>query len=779
MPLGGSPPCRPPEQRLLPQGTQASGRTHSPTRRSGRSSPAARASRLVAPRARSAAPFGAVGPRAALRVYVSPALVPDSHLVPRALFQRGGTGVSGAPQAPGTRRAGEARRNRPTVPLTDRSLLTAQIKDRNPIEEIVRERVPLLKQQGALWVACCPFHDEKTPSFKVDPRRGTWRCYGACAEGGDVFDFVKRFDHVEFREAQEILAARAGVELPRHDSARARAERTRADHLRGVLARAEAFFVRELRSPSGATALAYLRDRGLTDATIDAFGLGWAPAGGEVLVRRAREAGAPLDLLEEAGLARVNDRGAPYDFFRGRLTIPIRALPSRGEPRGATVGFGARRLGDEPDGPGRSAGPKYVNTPETPLFHKGRLVYGLDGALEAARRERHVILVEGYTDVMAAHQVGLRHVAAVLGTATTPDHAALLRRTGARRVTLCFDGDAAGDRASWRALAGLLGLNVQLDVVRIPAGEDPCDLLVRSGADAFLEHVERASDWFEFVLEGVAAAEGRERYGAIDQALTLLEALPAVERADRVAGLARALGITAEALEDQARTLPQRRAEERARERARRRAAVEERGRPDSSAAGDDSHAPVSPADARQARLERQAWERLAGALLLAGDVEDAELLGRARARAAQCPDEDLRGLLEVVLAALDEEGALPELGELLDRLGEHPARGRVVPLLDLAESAESPRALLEGELAFLDRAEERRIVASERARFAEDDSEQENLRLKGLHELLRRSRIQGAAATAGAGVHASRGAPEGGDSTDGLGVPPGGGLLR
>ena len=281
------------------------------------------------------------------------------------------------------------------------------IKLRAPIEEIVGERVPLV-QKGRVFWACCPFHDEKTGSFKVDPERGTWYCFGACRKGGDVISFLQESDGVTFMDALEILASRVGVTLPRR-----RPRRTvEGDKGLAALAFADQWYQRQLSGPAGREARGYLERRGITRSAIEAFGLGFAPTG-RAFLDAAHAEGIRFEDLESTGLARRGEDGSVYSFFRGRLMIPIRDLSSQ------TVAFGARRLSE-----GEHAGPKYVNTPETTYFHKGRLVYALDRAIESVRRAGHLVLVEGYTDVIAAHQAGVPFVAAVLGTATTSDHAA-------------------------------------------------------------------------------------------------------------------------------------------------------------------------------------------------------------------------------------------------------------------------------------------------------------------------------------------------------------------
>ena len=333
----------------------------------------------------------------------------------------------------------------PSDPEFQRAL--EAIKLRAPVEEVVRERVPDLKRKGNRWWACCPFHDEDTPSFSVSSQLGIWHCFGACSEGGDQISFLQKLDGIGFMDAVEILAARTGVELPRRKQAR---RNPLEDAGLAALADVDGFYQRELHSADGRPALAYLRERGLQENTLKAFGVGYAPGRSSCVRLAQRGDRKAIEAFEAAGLVRRGDDGRPYDFFNQRLTIPIRDL------KGRTVGFGARRIDVE----GREErGPKYVNTPETSWFHKGNLIYGLDRAGSAIRRAGHAVLVEGYTDVMAAHQVGIDNVVAVLGTSTTADHAGLLRKHGARRISLLFDGDEAGRKACLKALAGLLPLD--------------------------------------------------------------------------------------------------------------------------------------------------------------------------------------------------------------------------------------------------------------------------------------------------------------------------------
>jgi DNA primase len=543
-----------------------------------------------------------------------------------------------------------------------------EVKLRADLVEAVRERIPELRKRGRLWEACCPFHEERTPSFKVDGAKGTWRCYGACQDGGDVISFVQRSQNLAFADALELLAAQAGVELPRLR----KATRDEDDPGLAALAAADSFFRAELRRGEGRAALAYLRERGLSDNTIEAFGIGYAPRSGRPLVGFAEREGPARGAWERAGLLRVSDDGEPYSFFRGRLIIPIRDV------KGRTVGFGARRLDD-----GERSGPKYINTPETPWFHKGRLIYSLDRAIDDVRRGGHLVLVEGYTDVMAAHQVGLSTVCAVLGTSTTDDHAALVRRAGARRVSLVFDGDEAGRRAAWRALEGLLPLDVDLDVVRLPAGQDPADVMLEGGAEPFTERLEQALGWFDFVVEGLQGLQGRELAGETDRALGLLDRLgKPVLRDDLMRQLAERLGLPSETLREAWRQLPERR-----RESAR-------------VASGIGSVAPAAQEPQNRPVDQRvvQAYKAAAGAILA-----DPGLIPRVRPWVASCPSKGLRAILDVVLELFEDEDAEIDAGTVMTGLGDNPVRAHVPSLEDYALKADySPLQLLDHSLEFL-----------------------------------------------------------------------------
>ena len=379
-----------------------------------------------------------------------------------------------------------------------------EIKSRLDLVDLVQEYVDL-RRSGKNYVALCPFHQERTPSFVVFPETQTWKCFG-CGKGGDIFTFVQEKENLDFGEALRILARRAGVSL-RVPSDRAEPH----ERLRDLLEEAAIFFRHHLRAPQGRAAYTYLRDRGLTDATIESFGLGYAPAGYEHLLRYFLERGRSVEDLVLAGLVtRRDDTGRVFDRFRHRVMFPIR------DERGRMAGFGARTL--EPDG-----APKYLNSPQSPLFDKGRLLYGLDKAKAEIRRRDLAVVVEGYMDVLALHQAGHGYAVAPMGTALTEHQVRLLKRYS-RNIVLALDPDAAGQRAVLRSLdvarrssdglepvldaRGLVHyeqrLDVQLRVVTLPEGMDPDELLQRDPArwDALLK---QAQPLLFFVMDTLAA----------------------------------------------------------------------------------------------------------------------------------------------------------------------------------------------------------------------------------------------------------------------------------
>ena len=367
-----------------------------------------------------------------------------------------------------------------------------ELRARTPIAAVIGRRVRLARS-GRNWKGCCPFHGEKTPSFYVYDDH--FHCFG-CGAHGDAISFVMQSQGAAFPDAVEQLAAEAGMEVPKPSPEAAAAERRRLD-LHGVLDAAVASFQRRLRLPDGARALDYLRGRGLTEATIARFGLGWSGEGRGALAGELAREGVSVETLIEAGLMRPGEEGRPpYDLFFNRVMFPIR------DRRGRTISFGGRILGD--------GQPKYVNGPETPLFSKRRTLFGLDFAREAARAGQKAVVVEGYMDVIALQQAGIGAAVAPLGTALTEEQLEELWRLSPFPV-LCFDGDAAGGRAAARAIElalPLLTAERSLAIVTLPAGEDPDTLVRRAGAPAFQALLDGARPLAESLFDLVRGTVG-------------------------------------------------------------------------------------------------------------------------------------------------------------------------------------------------------------------------------------------------------------------------------
>jgi DNA primase len=395
--------------------------------------------------------------------------------------------------------------NRPggRSPAADDAL--ERVRAASDIVEVVSQYVSLRKV-GRSWKGLCPFHQEKTPSFTVSPERQTYHCFG-CGKGGDVFGFVEEAEKVEFAEALRVLADRAGIELP---ARRASAESN--EGLYEACGEAAEFYRRSLLDPStGRKARDFLDRRGIQPEAQERFGLGYAPAGWDALGSRLADRFGE-GLLVRAGLAieREGRRGV-YDRFRDRVVVPLRL------GNGRVVGFGGRTLGDED--------PKYLNSPETPVYRKGRFLFGLGEAREALRTGGEGILVEGYFDVIGLAQEGFPETVAVAGTALTPEQAGLLARY-AGRVCLVLDGDAAGEAASKRALAPLLGAGLEVRVGRLPAGEDPDSFVRGQGHDAFARVREAAESPVAYLCrpadEG-GAGHGRAVRAVIELARSLTD----------------------------------------------------------------------------------------------------------------------------------------------------------------------------------------------------------------------------------------------------------------
>lgn len=354
--------------------------------------------------------------------------------------------------------------------------------NRVDLVEVVAERVSL-KKSGRNYTACCPFHQEKTPSFSVSPDKQFFYCFG-CGAGGNAIGFVMDHDQLDFPEAVETLARRAGLEVPREQGNRQQQPRQPSQSpLYSTLQSASDFYRAALgQHPARPPAINYLNRRGISKDIADDFLIGYAPPGWDNLLRELGGDNLQEQYLLEAGLLAQNeDSGRRYDRFRDRIIFPIR------DSRGRVIGFGGRVLNDDK--------PKYLNSPETPVFHKSQELYGLYEARQHDRQLQEILVVEGYMDVIALAQQGLRNAVATLGTATTPEHIKRLLRVTSS-IVFCFDGDNAGRKAAWRALEACLehmkdGVNIRF--LFLPDGSDPDDLVRSEGAEAFRERITRQS----------------------------------------------------------------------------------------------------------------------------------------------------------------------------------------------------------------------------------------------------------------------------------------------
>ena len=411
-----------------------------------------------------------------------------------------------------------------------------RVLESTDIVDLVGRYFPL-KRAGQGFVALCPFHNEKTPSFHVSPQRQTYHCFG-CGKGGHAIGFLMEMEKVPFPEAVGILAERCGVRLERN----AGGSSDKRKSLLKALKWAAGVFERNLASTAGEKAREYLRQRGISDESIKNFCLGYSAADWDDLIRKARAVDGSIETLEAAGLVIGREGGGHYDRFRDRLMFPI------ADAQGRIVGFGARAL--DPD---ESA--KYINSPETALFSKGKLLYGLAQARDTIFRSEKAVVVEGYTDVIMAHQHGITNVVATLGTALGREHIRRLKRY-AKRCTLVFDGDIAGQRASDSSLQTFVEEGSEVSVATLPEGKDPCDCLVELGPEAFSECLDGAFDIFEFKLRA-AEADGpidpKRAAAIVDDVLDLVARVPnAVEQRLTLDGLvkllSRRLSVTEESV---------------------------------------------------------------------------------------------------------------------------------------------------------------------------------------------------------------------------------------
>jgi len=365
------------------------------------------------------------------------------------------------------------------------------LKSHADIVQIVQERVPL-KRSGSAWKGLCPFHGEKTPSFQVNGDKGFFHCFG-CGVGGDVIKFVELFEKVSFPDAVRQLAARVGMPVPEPEDSRQDAEDQRdREALLKTHELAAAWFREQLATPAGAAARRQLNDRALSAETIELIGAGYAPASRDGLKARLLKEGFTIPLLLRAGLIVQRDEGTVVDRFRNRLIIPIH------RDNGAIVAFGGRAMESGQQ-------PKYLNSPETPIYVKGRTLYGLHLSKASIARVKHAVMVEGYFDFAQAYQAGITNVVASSGTALTPVQAKLLKRF-ASKVVLSFDPDAAGQGAAARSSELLVAEGFQVNVAMLPAGDDPDNFIRKLGGAAYQDKLRNSRPYLEYLLDRAAAA---------------------------------------------------------------------------------------------------------------------------------------------------------------------------------------------------------------------------------------------------------------------------------
>ncbi len=395
------------------------------------------------------------------------------------------------------------------------------VRSRTDLVALIGESVALTPSRGGAEFKClCPFHDDHNPSMVVNPDRQTWRCW-SCSTGGDCFSWVTEFDKVEFRDALETLAKRAGLEMPKFAGGRPQENTVAKADVFDVLTWAENEFHRcLLDSQMAAPAREYLKERGFTDETIARFKLGFAPNDGQWLLARGRGK-FPIDQMETARLVKKSDEGTGhYQFFRNRVLFPIR------NDKGRCVSFGGRVL---PQFAQPGVG-KYINGPESDVYSKSNLLFGFDAAREGIRKAQTAVVVEGYTDVLISHQFGVTNVVGVCGTALTEAHVARLKRF-AGRIVLMFDGDEAGQKAAEKALANFLAESIDLKVLVLPEDQDPDEYLFAHGAEAYQKQIDNAAEAFDFKLQTEINRHGLESIDSRHRVLTsMLELLAKVSK---------------------------------------------------------------------------------------------------------------------------------------------------------------------------------------------------------------------------------------------------------
>jgi DNA primase len=390
--------------------------------------------------------------------------------------------------------------------------ITDQIKERIDVVELVREYVPSLKKVGTNWKAPCPFHQEKTPSFVVSEEKQIWHCFG-CAKGGDIFGFIREVEGVEFRDSMRLLAKKAGITLSKQDPKK-ESERTRT---LDILRAASAWYHQALKTAKSANKVReYIGERKIEDSTRDSWQLGFSPDAWEGVSAYLQTKGYRNEEIAKAGISSINDRGGYYDRFRNRLMFPITDV------HGTVVGFTARKMNDE------DVGGKYINTPETDVYHKSSVLYGLSQAKQSIREKDLAVIVEGNMDCVSSHQAGIKNVVASSGTALTPEQVKLLKRF-TKNISLAFDPDSAGQEALVRGLQIAWQEEMRIKIIALPENSDPDDL-IKEDVKKWEKAIENSQDFMDWLIDraekmnDLKSADGKKQ--AAKTILTWIKRLP-------------------------------------------------------------------------------------------------------------------------------------------------------------------------------------------------------------------------------------------------------------
>ncbi len=543
------------------------------------------------------------------------------------------------------------------------------------IVELIGQTVRL-KRAGRTYKGLCPFHQEKSPSFTVDPAKQFFKCYG-CNVGGNVIDFVMRRDRVEFIEALRTLAQQAGIDLPRFGVNKQNSSEKQV--LLEAHSAACGLFEKSLSHPQlGKTAREYLEQRGFTSETIRKFQIGLAPPGWDNLLSSPAMKKFPAGVLQQAGLVKPRDSGdGHYDVFRNRIMFPIRDEQAR------IIAFGGRVMPDTDDNP------KYLNSPETPLFSKSKCIYGLDQARQKIVETRTVAVVEGYTDVVMAHQYGATNVVSVLGTAMTEQHVAILKRF-AERIVLLFDPDAAGELAVNRAVEVFLTQPIEIAIATVPDELDPDEFLMKHGLEAFEKLLASAQDalnfkWKQLQRQYGASDDLTSQQKAIEQYLSLLASARGTGPVDAIRWgqvLARVSRLTQIPVDDLNRRFKTRKA------------AV----RPAAQAAQVTQPIKSLPPVQAKTALDRAECWILGGLLAEPGRWADVQ---RSIQPHDFC-DEQRRRLAEVLWNYQRDEGE-PAFAQVLGMLSDPSDKDLAVSLLEEAQAMNDVEQMLDGAMAHLD----------------------------------------------------------------------------